>query len=252
MEIQLIRNATLRLNYGGVLFLIDPYLADKFTLSSYADVSPNPLVDLPISAAEVLEGIECVIISHLHTDHFDAAAQEALHQLDPAIPILCQPSDQEYIEKLGFTNVMPIYESTKWQGVSISRTAGQHGSGETAELMGKVSGFMFRASSEPTLYWAGDTILYEAVTNILLDEKPQVVVTHSCGARWKGSDPIVMDAEQTLAVCMAVPDSTIVATHMEALDHATISREDLQTAAEAANVSNLKIPADGETVELNK
>lgn len=252
MQIQLIRNATLRLNYGGVMFLIDPYLADKHTLPSYADVSKNPLVDLPIPADEALAGVDCVIISHLHTDHFDASAQEALHKLDTAIPILCQPNDQEYIEKLGFTNVMPIYESTKWQGVSITRTAGQHGTGETAELMGRVSGFMFRASGEPTLYWAGDTILYETVTNILLDEKPQVVVTHSCGARWKGSDPIVMDAEQTLAVCMAVPDSTVVATHMEALDHATVSREELQAAAEVANVSNLKIPADGETIEINK
>lgn len=248
MDIQLIRNATLRLHYHGRRFLIDPYLADKHTYPPYADVSKNPLVDLPIPAEDVLKDVDCVIISHLHTDHFDGAAQEALRNHDTAIPILCQPGDQERIEQFGFTNVTTITDKTKWHGVSITRTAGQHGTGETAKLMGNVSGFIFRHSGEPTLYWAGDTILYEPITDILLDEKPDVVVTHSCGARWKGSDPIVMDAKQTVAVCLAVPNSTVVATHMEAVDHATVSRADLRTAAEAAHITNLKIPADGETL----
>lgn len=246
MHIQLIRNATLRLEYGGLLFLIDPYFAPKHSLPSFANVSPNPLVDLPVPAEEILAAVDCVIVSHLHTDHFDAAAQQALCDHDPAIPILCQPGTQEQIEKRGFTNVMTLEVSTKWQGISITRTPGQHGRGETAALMGPVSGFIFRTHGEPTLYWAGDTILYDQVTSILLDERPDVIVTHSCGARWQGSDPIVMDARQTIAVCMAAPDSTVVATHMEALDHATVSRAELRQAAEALEVKNLLIPADGE------
>jgi hypothetical protein len=44
------------------------------------------------------------------------------------------------------------------------------------------------------------------------------------------------------------PKRIIVATHMEALDHASVSRSDLRAAATAAGISNeqLLIPTDGE------
>jgi hypothetical protein len=56
---------------------------------------------------------------------------------------------------------------------------------------------------------------------------PDVIVTHSCGALWDGT-LIVMDAEQTLDLCEAAPHATVIATHMEALDHATVSRAALR------------------------
>ncbi|MBE0691385.1 MAG: MBL fold metallo-hydrolase, partial [Anaerolineae bacterium] len=42
MIIQLVRNATLRLDYAGQRILIDPYFADKHTLPSFTGLSPNP------------------------------------------------------------------------------------------------------------------------------------------------------------------------------------------------------------------
>ena len=63
-----------------------------------------------------------------------------------------------------------------------------------------------------------------------------------------------MDAEQTLAVSRLAPQAIIVATHMEALDHATITRQDLRQAADAADLdpSRLLILADGETLHLGR
>jgi hypothetical protein len=117
--------------------------------------------------------------------------------------------------------------------------------------MCKVSGFVFEAEDEPTLYWTGDTIWYAPVQQVVSERKPDVIVTHSCGALWKGSAPIVMDAIQTAAVCHAAPNSKIVAVHMEALDHATISRADLRQYASVQGISaeQLLIPADGEVIE---
>ncbi|MDE1996642.1 MAG: MBL fold metallo-hydrolase, partial [Rhizobiaceae bacterium] len=78
---------------------------------------------------------------------------------------------------------------------------------------------------------------------------PDIVVTHSCGAKWNG-DLIVMNAEETLDVVRLAPQSIVVATHMEALDHATVSRDDLRKAAEDQGVDPAKflIPADGEVL----
>ncbi|MBP0685777.1 hypothetical protein J8J21_22280, partial [Mycobacterium tuberculosis] len=80
----------------------------------------------------------------------------------------------------------------------------------------------------PSIYWAGDTILYPPVRETIEATQPDIIVTHSCGAKWDGV-LIVMDAEQTIEVCRISPPKTkVIATHMEALDHATVTRDDLK------------------------
>ncbi len=75
MKIQQIRNATMRINYGGVTILTDPYLADKHTMISYTGKEKSLLVDLPVAKEKVIQDINCCLLSHLHSDHFDLAAR---------------------------------------------------------------------------------------------------------------------------------------------------------------------------------
>ena len=42
------------------------------------DDNPNPIVELPIPAEEVIKGIDAVFLSHLHIDHYDNTAKELL------------------------------------------------------------------------------------------------------------------------------------------------------------------------------
>jgi L-ascorbate metabolism protein UlaG (beta-lactamase superfamily) len=251
MQLQLIRNATLLLDYAGHHILIDPYLSPRHSLPSYTGKSPNPMVDLPLSTDDILRGVELVIVSHLHSDHFDKVA----HELVPKdLPLLCQPGNEDNIREKGFRNVTPITDATTWGGITITRTDGHHGTGEVEGIMGRVSGFVFQAQNEPTLYWAGDTIFCAEVQAAIQRFDPAIIVTHSCGATWPDSQGqrslIVMDAAQTIEVCNSAPTARVIATHMETLDHATVSRADLHTAAAQANLdtSRLLIPADGESM----
>ncbi len=245
MQIQLIRSATLRFNYAQRTFIIDPYLAAKHTRPSFTGASPNPLVDLPCPPLEVIANIEMALISHLHSDHFDPAAQDLLPK---DTPILCQEEDRIKIEAKGFHNVSPVKDSVNWQGITITRTPCQHGSGDVLKEMGNASGFVFHSENEPTVYWTGDTIWYEAVADVIRQTQPDIIITHSCGAMWGDHILIVMDATQTLAVHRAAPNSIIVATHMDSLDHATITRADLRKFTEANDLGSEKllIPLDGE------
>jgi L-ascorbate metabolism protein UlaG (beta-lactamase superfamily) len=118
------------------------------------------MVDLPCSPEEVLEHVEMVIVSHLHTDHFDRAAWE---RLPKAIPLYCQPGNEETIGSKGFGDVRVLHDQADWQGLRLIRTPGQHGTGVWAARMKQVSGFVFQATGEPTVYWCGDTIWYEGV-----------------------------------------------------------------------------------------
>lgn len=116
--------------------------------------------------------------------------------------------------------------------------------------MGQVCGFLLQQEQEPSFYWVGDTIWCEAVKETIEQILPAIIVTHSCGAVWGKGGLIVMDAEQTVTVCQTAPQSVVVATHMDSLDHATVSRADLQAVARAHNISStqLLIPQDGETL----
>lgn len=253
MKLQLIRNATLRLQYAGQQILIDPYLAPQYSLPSYTGKSPNPTVELPMSIDDILKDVTLVIVSHLHSDHFDTVA----HQRVPIDwPLFCQPTNEEFIRGKGFQHVMPIADQVDWHGIHITRTGGHHGLGYVETQMGKVSGFVLQADNEPSLYWAGDTVQCSEVEQAIERFKPDVIVTHSCGAKWPDDHDerqlIVMDDQQTIAVCKSVPNSTVIATHMEALDHATITREQLRASANQAGISleQLRIPANGETLEI--
>ncbi|GES48479.1 UPF0173 protein YddR [Rhizobium sp. NBRC 114257] len=250
MQLELIRNATLKISYGGHVLLIDPYFAPRHSLPSFTGRSPNPMTELPRSIDDILQGVELVIVSHLHTDHFDAVAKE---RVPKTLPILCQPGDEGRIRDAGFTNVIPLAQSVTWQGLTITPRQGSHGVGPVVEKMGPVIGFTLEADGEPTVYWAGDTVLYPPVAETIREFSPDIIVTHSCGARWDG-DLIVMDDKQTLEVSRLALQATIVATHMEALDHATVTRQDLRQTAEASGLdpSHLLIPADGETLNLGR
>ena len=80
MNIQQVRNATIIVEYGGKIFLIDPMLGKKgcmppFHFSRNQHLR-NPLHELPFPVEEMLKGVDAVLLTHLHDDHIDEAANE--------------------------------------------------------------------------------------------------------------------------------------------------------------------------------
>lgn len=186
------------------------------------------------------------MISHLHQDHFDDGAKK---ELPKDTPILCQPGDETAIMENGFSNVTPLMSQFVWKKIEITRTTGQHaGNKKWQDILGKVSGFIFKTDGEPNVYWAGDTILYDEIKTIITQNRPDIIFTHSCGAKLDDSGPIVMDAQQTIAVCKLAPWAKVVAIHMDALDHGTVTRNDIRQLAVKNGISSdqLIIPDDGQ------
>lgn len=167
------------------------------------------------------------------------------------MPVLCQPDVEERLKTDGFQNIIPVQDQCSWEGISITRTGGQHGRGEILGMMGQVSGFVFQAEGEPTVYWVGDSIWCDDVEDVIKKYRPEVVITHSGAATIPGHEAIIMDAGQTLKTVKAAPDAVVVAIHFESLDHCILSRAELRDLAgtEGVPASRLEIPSDGETLE---
>lgn len=245
MQIRLVRSATLDVHMADVRLLIDPWLASKGEGKSYSGRGPSPLVDLPCPLEDLLDGIDAVLVSHLHSDHFDEVAQRVLPK---SMPILCHARDRDQIAAMGFSDVRAIGDGTAVGSVTIRTTGGRHGPPEVLDDMGEVCGFLISAINDPTLYWAGDTILCPEVEAVLADERPDIVVVHGCGALWQGKGPLVMDGPMVLETVRLSGEAIVVVTHLDAVDHATVSRADLRRMASAASIdqSRLLVPEDGE------
>nr|WP_293297108.1 MBL fold metallo-hydrolase [Allomuricauda sp.] len=252
MEIQLIRNATIKLKYAGKILLIDPMLCDKETFAPFAPgLKKNPTVDLKIPVQEIVQDIDALLVTHSHPDHFDELSSEILPK---DTKVFCTPTDEEFIKERNFENSETVNESVQWQNITITRIEGQHGSGPVLPYMGKVSGFVLQAKNEQTIYVVSDSILTDNVKQAIEKYTPEVIITNSGGGIIPGFDnfPVHMNEEQTLLVSNLSPISTVIAVHLEAIDFCKTTRKSLRSFAEKMGVSDSKllIPDDGEIINL--
>ncbi|MFP3844927.1 MBL fold metallo-hydrolase [Priestia filamentosa] len=256
MDIKLIRQATLVVQYADKKFLIDPMLADKGT---YPPLGPatgfpdaprqdqnNPLVSLPTSIDNIISNLDAVIVTHLHLDHWDDSAIKALPK---EIKIFAQnDEDASEIRNAGFKDVEVLKEDTVFEGIQLTKTKGEHGRGEMVKLLGQVSGVVFKHTNEKTLYVAGDTVWYGAIKDVLQTHKPEIIVVNGGDNQFLEGGSIVMGKDDIYEVYKAAPNAKIISVHMEAVNHWTLSREELRRFINEKGVSsNVLVPEDGES-----
>ena len=256
MHIHFLRHATLVLTFAGRTLLVDPMLSPLEAMDPIPNAGNQrriPMVPLPVSAEDlqqIIQGLDGVLVTHTHRDHWDASAQELLPK---ALPILCQPEDQALFERAGFAQVLPLQEQITWQGIQIARTGAQHGSGELGKKMGPVSGFVLQAEGEPVLYIAGDTIWCPEVAQALQRFTPDVVILNAGAPTYiTGGGPITMDAPDVCQVLRSVPAAHVLAVHMETVNHCILTRAALRAQVEEAGLLEmLSIPEDGEHLNFS-
>jgi L-ascorbate metabolism protein UlaG (beta-lactamase superfamily) len=245
VRLTLVRNATILVEIGGRRLLVDPMLADAEAyppIERTPNPRRNPLVSLPFPAAEIVSGLDGLLVTHLHNDHFDGAARELLPK---SLPLFCQNGDESRIREAGFSSVTAVGGELVWYGLAISRTGGRHGTGELGEALGPVSGFVVRRHGDRSLYIAGDTIWCDEVAEALERHRPDVTVVNAAGAVFDEGDPIVMTVDDVARVCEAAPWTRVVCVHLEALNHCPVTRSELRTSG-----LPVLVPEDGETLEL--
>jgi L-ascorbate metabolism protein UlaG (beta-lactamase superfamily) len=220
VKVQLVRNATLLLDTSVGRVLVDPMLRDAGTsppIENTPNPRPNPLVELPLSRDEILDGVDLVIITHLHRDHFDD-----LIPLD--LPILTQPESADELRSRGHLDV-------RTEHAAIPMTRGRHGTGAVGEAMGPVSGWVVDG-----VYIAGDTVLCDEVWDALATHEPRATIVNAGGARFNEGDPITMTADEVRQL-----PGTVAVVHLEAINHCLEPRSAYEGSI---------VPSDGEVLDL--
>jgi len=240
VRLRLIRHATVLLSTGGKTILVDPMLdpaGARPAVENTPNQRDNPLVELPEPAAVVVQGLDAIVVTHLHQDHFDATAAALLPK---DVPLFCAPDDAETLRGHGFADVRPVDDRVDWEGMAITRTAGVHGP------LGPSPGFVIGS-----LYVAGDTVWCDEVRAALDEHRPEVVVVNASGARFLEGGPLVMTVDDVVAVARHAPDAHVVAVHLEAINHCLETRADLhQRLHEEDLTSQVTVPENGAVVPL--
>ncbi|WP_251961781.1 MBL fold metallo-hydrolase [Pseudomonas sp. Marseille-Q5299] len=260
VDLQQVRNATVKITYGDTTFLIDPMLAKKGTYpgfeNTYRSNLRNPLVDLTEPPAKIISGVDAVIVTHTHLDHWDDAAQKALPK---GIPLFTQHEDDaKLIRSQGFKNVRVLTDEAEFGGVKLTKAGGQHGTDEMyaapplAKLLGEAMGVVFQAPGYKTLYLAGDTIWRKEVDQTIEKYRPEIIVLNAGKAKVNGFEgAIIMGEDDVLRASKAATNAKIVAVHMDAVNHMSLTREELRTYVHDHGIeSRVDIPEDGASLEF--
>lgn len=255
---QHIRNATAKIEMAGSTFLVDPYLAPKGSYAGFEGTinsqKRNPLIDMKEPVEKVLEGVDAVIVTHTHADHWDEYAQKVLPK---TLPIFVQNAgDARIIRSQGFKDVRVVGKNTEFNKVKLSKTGGQHGTDQMyaipqlAELAGEAMGVVMQANGEKTLYIVGDTIWNEEVDFALNRYKPEVIVMNTGYAQLQGfSDSIIMGKADVAKARQAAPKADIITVHMDAVNHAAVTSDEMRKFVKENKLSKVAVPKKGEELE---
>lgn len=121
---------------------------------------------------------------------------------------------------------------------------------ELAGSLGDAMGVVFEAPEHETLYLVGDTIWRNEVDQALAEYHPQVVVANAGYARLNDYDgAIIMGKEDVVRLVEQAPEATVVAVHMDAINHMGQTRDELSGYVREHELEQrVEIPKDGETL----
>jgi L-ascorbate metabolism protein UlaG (beta-lactamase superfamily) len=248
-SLTLLRHATLLVQLGGERILVDPMLDPAGARGPIADTPQprdNPLVELPAGAEAAVEEATAAIVTHLHADHLDDAGAAFLARR--GVPVLGQAEDLATLSGHGIADVAEL--GTRPLGaVAVRRTGGRHGHDALADRLGPVSGAVLE-HRDARVYVAGDTVPCPPFEDALRAYRPTVIVLNAGGARFLQGATITMTADEVVTVAATHPGATVVAVHMDAINHCLDTREVLRAAVDESGVGNVVIPADGERVAI--
>lgn len=280
MKFQQIRSATIKITYDGQTFLIDPWLAPQYMsgclgiiplivamnrggdprkryvidhCATWKAVDPRhkwimcPMQPLPMSVKTINRGVDAYLCTHVHLDHIGLSPSgKGCEKLDKKIPIYAiNRQDADYLEFSGMKDVRVLEDRVRFGEAEIIKVKAIHG---TKVPCGDACGYIFRSPREKTLYVAGDTVWCDEVAETLEKYRPDVIVTNNCAAMLVDNGRLIMDDEDLYQVYKACPDAKIIASHMDNVPHATLTRKTLHQKLQEKGIDDkILIPDDGQS-----
>lgn len=163
------------------------------------------------------------------------------------------------VEKAGFRRVTVRDQPRKVNGVTVTSTRSQHGSDRFMEtppynvFCAGTSGYFFEAAGCPSVYLAGDTVWKSFVSEVIREKHPAAVILNTGNAIVTDfPESIIMGARDFERAYREAPWATVIAVHMDAINHRVLHRKDLRDFAErhGLDAERARVPDDGKIITV--
>jgi L-ascorbate metabolism protein UlaG (beta-lactamase superfamily) len=152
-QLTYIGHATVLIDLDGVRVITDPVLRPR--VLHLRRVAPVP--------ADALRGLDAVLLSHAHWDHLDLPS---LERLGKDLPIVCPKGVSGLLRRKRFAHVTPldVGEDVHIGGLTVRGVHAEHDGGRGP--LGAAGELGFVVSGSRTVYFAGDTDLFEGLSEL--------------------------------------------------------------------------------------
>lgn len=235
MRITWLGGPTALMEFGSFRVLTDPMLADgpdAFVMDGHPSTGEDGVViqrRSPVPAVD-LDGLDLLVVSHLHSDHFDQAAVE---RLPSDVPVLAPPDNIAQLRDWGFQHV----EALPWDGrhrvqigdevLDLRALPAHHSHNEAVSHdLGAVNGYLIEhqpaAKTPARVYWTGDTIWSrELLLPALAAAHGSDLLLPHLGAVGRGGPwgRMSMDAAEATDMVLALEPAHVVPIHHSTFSH---------------------------------
>ncbi|MET0342829.1 MAG: MBL fold metallo-hydrolase [Polyangiales bacterium] len=257
---------TALLSRGDFRVLTDPMLGPRgeraFVLPKHpsSGVLEAPIARYTAPPAVALRGLDAILISHTHNDHFDAEARATLPK---DLPVVVAAAGAESVRASGFLDVRPLdwgeQLTLQADGTTMVITAvpAHHAHDATLdESLGRGNGYVLElrdARGSYRIYWTGDAVLSPESETLAARHGPiDLLLPHLGGVGGDGGLGLrTMNAEEALGLVARVRPGRVVPIHHTTFAH---YREPIDALMERAGESEhgprFRFVREGEVVSL--
>ncbi len=149
-------HATVLVDLDGTRLLTDPVLRRRVGPLVRHGTAPRP---------QATDGIDAVLISHLHHDHADLAS---LRRLGREVPLLVPPGSRGFFARHGFGNLTELAPggSSRIGNLTVTAVEADHDGGRRRGAS-DVQPIGFLIDGSRSVYFAGDTDLFAGMEGLV-------------------------------------------------------------------------------------
>lgn len=233
MRLQWIGGPTFLLRVGRFTLLTDPMFGTgpaAFVMNGHPSTGEDnvPIARLTDLPAFDLTGLDMVLVSHLHTDHFDAVAKA---QLDKRLPVVAPEGQAATLRAGGFERAQGLewlqsLELVKEsESLRVLAVPARHSADDAVNAeLGVVNGYLLThraAHAERRIYWTGDTVWFDALERVReLSGAPDLLLPHLGGVGAGGPwGRMTLDAAEAVRLVKLFTPGAVIPIHHTTFSH---------------------------------
>jgi len=209
----------------------------------------------PALSPETVGKVDAVLLSHdHHADNLDRAGRASLGNASVVL------TTRDGAGRLGANaaGLLPgqshALQAANGRTLRVTATPARHG--PPGGDRGPVIGFALAFGHDPdrVIYIFGDTVWYDAISELAPGMSPTVAILFMGAARVREVGPanLTFTADEAVIAARAFPRASVVPLHFEGWEHYSESHQDIERAFAAAGLADrLLVPTQGKSLLLS-